>query len=73
MRERAMVTCHLAGQKRALALELAGVLKLSRGFLRSDRRYWQQFRSLKGSIHFLALNVRVKSEVVRRLLRVALV
>lgn len=38
VRERAVVPCHLAGQKRALALELAGVLKLSRGFLRSDRR-----------------------------------
>jgi hypothetical protein len=40
VREWAMVTCHLDGllQERALALEPAGVLKLSRGFLRSVRR-----------------------------------
>lgn len=41
-REREMVRCHLVGslQNCAPALELAGLLVLSRGLLRSVRRYF---------------------------------
>lgn len=42
VRERELVRCDLVGslQNRALALELAGLLVLSLGFLRTVRRYF---------------------------------